>query len=206
MKQQPDLNALTPAQRENARNKHVITEILNQRHWPKLNARARDAIENPALDDADKTRALYAATAPLEKDMGAFSACRKGCSHCCHIAVAVNQAEAQIIGEHIGQLPEHPANRGMEGRDGFAEFVPLGYENPCPFLVDNQCSIYDVRPSACRLHFSLDISPDICKLDEARPVLLYGHINIDMLGVYAAGGPHDCVIADIREFFPKGKT
>jgi hypothetical protein len=200
----PNLNALTPAQRQNARNQHVITEILNQRHMPRIRAQALAILENPDTTEADKTRALYAATAPLEKDIGAVSQCRKGCSHCCHIAVAVNQAEAQIIGEHIGQLPANPANRAMEGRDGFADFLPLGYDNPCPFLLDNQCSIYDVRPTACRLHFSLDVSPDICKMDAARPVLLYGHMDIDMMALHAAGGLSS-VIADIREFFPKGQ-
>ena len=33
---------------------------------------------------------------------------------------------------------------------------------PCPFLVDNACSVYDVRPLVCRSHFSFDATAHWC--------------------------------------------
>jgi Fe-S-cluster containining protein len=180
-------------------------EAISARHKPRISATMDKVLRNRTMPASAQTRALYDAVEPLARDLAAQAVCRKGCSHCCHIAVAINQAEAELIGRKTGIKPAKPKNRMLEGREKFADAIPLGYENPCPFLVDNQCSIYSVRPLACRTYFNLDTSPDLCRLDNLRPVLLYRHLEIDQLGIWAAGGPHKVVIADIREFFPKGR-
>jgi Fe-S-cluster containining protein len=178
-------------------------EAISRRNDPRIQATMARVLRNRAMPDSAKTRALYDAVAPLADDLGKQAVCRKGCSHCCHIAVAINQAEADLIGRATGREPAKPVNRMTERRAEFAEAIPLGYGNPCPFLVNNECSIYDARPLACRMHFNLDVSPDLCKLDNSRPVLLYDNLKTFMAGVMAAGGPHKVTIADIREFFPK---
>jgi Fe-S-cluster containining protein len=186
--------------------KQPAIEAISARHMPRLRVKMDAVVRNRAQADSAKTRALYDAVAPLTHDLAQHAQCGKGCSHCCHIAVAINQAEAELIGRKTGVKPVKPANRMMEGREKFAHAIPLGYGDPCPFLVDNQCSIYDVRPLACRMHFNLDTSADLCTLDSNRPVLLYGNLEIDKLGIMASGGPYKVVIADIREFFPKGTS
>ena len=186
--------------------KQPAIEAISRRHDPRIRATMQKVLANRQQTDSAKTRALYDAVAPLAHDLAQHAVCRKGCSHCCHIAVAINQAEADLIARRTGRTPAKPANRMLEGREQFAHAIPLGYGDPCPFLVDNQCSIYDARPLACRMHFNLDTAADLCKLDNNRPVLLYGNLNIDAAGIYAAGGPDKVVIADIREFFPKGTT
>ena len=184
--------------------KQPAIEAISARHMPRLREKMATVLRERAQPDSAKTRALYDAVAPLTRDLAQHAQCGKGCSHCCHIAVAINQAEADLIARKTGLKPVTPANRMMEGRERFAEAVPLGYDNPCPFLADNQCSIYDVRPLACRMHFNLDVCADLCTLDNNRPVLLYGNPEIDGLGIMAGGGPYKVVIADIREFFPQG--
>ena len=35
---------------------------------------------------------------------------------------------------------------------------------PCPFLVDNQCSVYEDRPVVCRTHHSLREDASLCDM------------------------------------------
>lgn len=36
------------------------------------------------------------------------AACRRGCSHCCSLPVAITSAEARLIGEAVGREPASP--------------------------------------------------------------------------------------------------
>lgn len=92
-------------------------------------------------------------------------ACDRGCAWCCHqLIVLTNHADGQAI--------LHAARARMSDEE-FSAFTvtvrrqaeqigALPYEEaetkqwPCPLLVDNQCSVYDVRPIACRSVFSND--------------------------------------------------
>jgi Fe-S-cluster containining protein len=91
-------------------------------------------------------------------------ACKAGCGHCCHVAVSVTAPEALTIVEHLkrpGSAAELQqlagrvaAARERTGRLSSSErFSP---DNPCVFLDDGRCRIYEVRPLACRGMNSLD--------------------------------------------------
>jgi Fe-S-cluster containining protein len=176
---------------------------INERHLPAIKRRMIPLFTARNQPDEVKTRFFLDSLDPLTREVGALAACRKGCSHCCNIAVAINQAEAAVIGRRIGRKPAKPANRAMEGRDEFGASIALGFDKPCPFLKEHQCSIYDVRPLACRSHFNMDIDAELCRVDLGNNrVPLYKTTDLDVIGVYAAGGPHKMVVADIREFFP----
>jgi Fe-S-cluster containining protein len=63
---------------------------------------------------------------------------------------------------------------------------------PCPFLVAGRCSIYAIRPVACRTHFSFSESPRDCDPDEVGhgyPVknLDVAHVNLALLGMEPSG-------------------
>jgi Fe-S-cluster containining protein len=82
-------------------------------------------------------------------------ACKKGCSHCCHVWVSATAPEVLFIAKAI-RLMSDPTVRDrikaaylQTGQFSFEERDLHPY--PCPLLVNNICSIYEMRPKACRL-------------------------------------------------------
>lgn len=161
---------------------------------------ARIVYENRSL------RSKIAAIWKVADDMGALTgdavACKRGCSHCCHIAVGVPRQEAELIGERIGRKPLH-----AEARTHFEDF-DWGYHNPCAFLRDGECSIYEHRPLACRVHYSVDTDNVLCELSPPHthqtPCLNTTQFTFALMQVCTIGTagtiPH---CADIREWFPR---
>lgn len=132
-------------------------------------------------------------------DILPFTACRKKCSHCCHIAALISDVEAQRIGEAIRRKPAKVGAfpPDVEGqRDKY-------FGVPCTFLKGGRCSIYEVRPLACRLHFNMADDPFFCSTAIAPQNSLVPALNLHgvdkALFVMTFGSP----LADIREFFPK---
>ena len=91
-------------------------------------------------------------------------ACRAGCAHCCHQAVGVTPPEVFAIHEHLratraadelAALAERVRTADDRTR-GMTSAERLSPAFPCPFLVDDRCSIYEVRPLSCRGTNSLD--------------------------------------------------
>ena len=89
-------------------------------------------------------------------------ACAKGCSYCCHVTVAVSAPEVF----RIARLLRARADDGPSGKSSIAERARartagsmealVALRTPCPLLVDGDCSIYDMRPLACRQFVSMD--------------------------------------------------
>jgi hypothetical protein len=85
-------------------------------------------------------------------------ACKAGCDHCCHQSVGVTPPEALAIWRHLtetlspAELAEvashvaavHARTAGLSSDDRYSP------DHPCAFLRAGQCSIYEVRPLACR--------------------------------------------------------
>lgn len=102
-------------------------------------------------------------------------ACHKGCATCCTQSVTMTTLEGRMIHTHLveqGRGAEisgpdfHPSshNPARLTTNGFVaahlrgESVeePVGWDlRPCPFLADNSCTVYPVRPFGCRLFASL---------------------------------------------------
>jgi len=109
-------------------------------------------------------------------------ACHAGCDHCCYQSVGVTPPEALAIVAHlrsslsVAALAElaahiaarHGATRGLSAAERFSP------DHPCPFLRSGQCSIYEVRPLACRGMNSLDAGECARRLrePEARATFL----------------------------------
>jgi hypothetical protein len=95
---------------------------------------------------------------------GFVPACRKGCSHCCHVLVYVTAPEALAIAGHIRETftpqERERLDRAIEDyiatTTGMTEPERMGRSVPCPLLVGGCCSIYDRRPIACRIWHSSD--------------------------------------------------
>ncbi|SMF16163.1 YkgJ family cysteine cluster protein [Desulfovibrio gilichinskyi] len=93
-------------------------------------------------------------------------ACVSGCSYCCYSHITVSPQEAFSIALHLaenfdaGVLEEIVAACAKESENfhcaGLQEFSKK-YFGKCPFLKDNKCLIYEVRPIACRNWISHDL-------------------------------------------------
>lgn len=91
-------------------------------------------------------------------------ACHDGCAHCCYQAVGVSVPEVLAIDAHVratrtpADLEELTARiRDADDRThGMTSAERLSPDLPCPFLVNEACSIYQARPLACRGTNSLD--------------------------------------------------
>lgn len=106
-------------------------------------------------------------------------ACREGCSYCCRkpgvlaaipdVLRIVAHARATFTGEQLAALRERAARyvAQLEGRH-FNEFVAESV--PCPLLIDERCSMYDVRPLVCRGFNSTSV--DACRRAHGNPAAL----------------------------------
>lgn len=74
------------------------------------------------------------------------SACRRGCGWCCHQKVGAAAVEVLAIAR---ALADRPVERAM-----LDEWTP---GQPCAFLKDGACSIYDIRPLKCRSLWHVDV-------------------------------------------------
>ncbi len=134
----------------------------------------------------DPPVALYQAQIEASLDGLRISglACRKGCSHCCHVWVSATAPEllyiAKILLRRGGPAPERVAAAHAATRDEDVE-ARGRHPRPCPMLVDDACSIHPFRPKSCRFAASFDAA--ICR----RSYLEGGEETIPMPERYAAG-------------------
>jgi hypothetical protein len=115
-------------------------------------------------------------------------ACQAGCAHCCYQAVGVSAPEVFAIHEHLRatRTPDELAAvvariRAADDRTrGMTSAERLSPDNPCPFLIDERCSIYEVRPLACRGTNSLDATAceRALRVPDARADFLAGKLTI----------------------------
>lgn len=134
----------------------------------------------------------------MSKAVGEVSACRQGCSHCCHIPVSLSKAEAQLIGSLIGVKPVQDAQTSETDRTAY------GYDRPCPFLEEGACSIYAHRPFACRALLNMDRDDLLCQLVEGKAIPV-PYLNMSSWQILYVIGTEGSPLGDIRAFFPNGR-
>ena len=123
-----------------------------------------------------------------------FAVCSKGCSYCCTNDIYISEIEAKYIEENSTSKIKRSLKKPSKGN-----------KSPCPFLSENKCSIYKIRPFACRTLFTLD-DPKYCVDGEEH--ILYGsngdvytvdfYKELDEI-IFQANGKG--AILDIRDFF-----
>lgn len=135
-------------------------------------------------------------------------ACSEGCDACCRtIPVEISDLEAR----HIAQATGRVMASLPPGRHTIPGHSPMHVNTPCPFLVDNLCSIYERRPYNCRSLAVVDRDALTCseentalaraKDPRAVPVPMTKMQAFDPS--YAAlTNRTGTVWADIRQFFP----
>lgn len=113
-----------------------------------------------AQDSVDRLRAR------LSKEGVAF-ACRKGCDYCCTLRVESLPQETFRIARELKARGDVSAL--VDQLRGYAKKVAglrtREHYEACPFLRNNECSIYAFRPVMCRKYNSLDV--EVCKQPDA---------------------------------------
>lgn len=127
------------------------------------------------------------------------AACRRGCSHCCHINTEVPRSEAQLIAKASGRTLQEPAVKL-----GWTSTPPEKFLGvPCPFLRDGACSIYAHRPLACRTLLSMADDEALCELRPGENVPVpYANATALQATFFQVAQQEDW--ADIREWFAPG--
>lgn len=110
-------------------------------------------------------------------------ACHAGCGHCCSVPVDVQAHEVFFAAEYIqvnfspddlaGVIERTAARRARVAGLDSAERDRL--RQPCALLRDGQCSIYQGRPEACRVHHTKDAT--VCAAHITNP-------DVDLEAVY----------------------
>jgi Fe-S-cluster containining protein len=199
-----DLERIRAAENDPARHEHAVrvTQQINQR----LDTAGMSLLANQAKA-AKSPKAKVILLQQMADKMGEASKglvpCRKGCSHCCHMATMIHLDEAKAIAAATGAKMVTPKAFNVDLQ--YVDKIRARYDGvACRFLVNNACSIYAQRPLACRLHVIVDIDNLLCEIVPGQKIRLpmIDTREADWAISMAWGGPLEMKYADIREFFP----
>ena len=118
-------------------------------------------------------------------------ACRKGCSYCCRLPLMATVPELLGALEYARRrCTEADLRRMQERATQFRVRVRTGglqAGGACPFLLDEECTVYAARPLACRGWTSRDV--DMCReAIECGPHTVRVPVNGIIRRVYANAG------------------
>lgn len=129
--------------------------------------------------------------------------CKAGCTSCCFIDVDVSHDEAYVIIDYCSE-------NGIEiDKDYLTRQVAAGRKtfssvSRCVFLKDNLCSIYPVRPIACRKHW-VKTDPALCDFSNNLINQVGGYFNLNTEILASAylnvdeTGPFEKVLLDLMQ-------
>lgn len=184
LKSEAFFNSLSPSLKTYVESLPQRIEVMNARTFVKL---------AEVLKTADL----------LFSQAASFSACMKGCSHCCYQAVPITDIEARYIGEKI-------KTKNVELRQSIShDLTSLSDQTPCPFLANSECVIYEYRPLTCRTHVNFDRDNHFCRYENWNkpggtvPKLV---IHSLLFAYQQLAGKFEPTVGDIRDFFPNGRV
>lgn len=94
-------------------------------------------------------------------DKGQKFDCKAGCIYCCSARVEALEPEIfqitrelkKLPPENLAELTERLRKHGVIAKG----LAIQDYHLSCPFLIENLCSIYSIRPAVCRKAHSYDV-------------------------------------------------
>ena len=166
---------------------------------------AAGALARASLPAAMKRQRIIEIAEQLSRTISAHTACARGCSECCHMNTNLSGHEAKRIGRHLGVEPRR-LGRERKRSPGLLDELRVRYTGvACPFLEAGRCSIYSVRPIACRTHHTMMDDETNCRMrldPDGRAANPTPALNLPAfaaaVGAIFAGED----FGDIREFFP----
>ncbi len=103
--------------------------------------------------------------------------CKAGCTACCFIDVDVSGVEASVIINYCKENGididrEYLTKQAAVGRRSYSSL------SRCVFLKENLCSIYPVRPIACRKHW-VKTDPALCDFSKNTVNQVGGYFDVN---------------------------
>ncbi|HUT10280.1 MAG TPA: YkgJ family cysteine cluster protein [Thermoguttaceae bacterium] len=124
---------------------------------------------------AEQREAADARTAEYIATENVSLACREGCDYCCYLRVEAYRLEASAIVDYIRRTFTEKQTADLRARlekhvdivDDMTVEQHRTRNIPCPLLADSRCSVYPMRPLACRSYTSLHVRS--CKYSFKNP-------------------------------------
>jgi Fe-S-cluster containining protein len=146
--------------------------------------------EGPGFDDARRsTEAVDRAFEVFEERRSKLLrvlaphgelACQEGCSHCCKQQVSVTAVEvfrlvSHLRGDSVASRWDERVNRLRTAAHAVRGKSAEGHRGTtCPFLENDRCCVYEVRPLLCRGANSLDA--EACSVP-GKPIPVYAELS-----------------------------
>lgn len=89
-------------------------------------------------------------------------------AYCCHQSIEICEAEASVIAQYCNENGIIIPRKYLKKQLAYSrESVAYSSCSACVFLKDNKCSIYYVRPAACRTYF-VATKEELCDMKKYR--------------------------------------
>ena len=134
-----------------------------------------------------------------------YTPCSQGCSYCCHMAVVLSEYEAGLIAKFLDRPYVKQPRLSIDELSVHHEQWLRDYTNvPCTLLTpEGKCSVYPVRPFACRTHHTIAPDNKCCDLTymQVTPMVDLGILEKTYVGIF-----RDQPFGEIREYLPKEES
>ena len=197
-----------PRTQDDALARVALVNVRAKANEPRLTSQLKQLDKAPAIKH--KIHWLRQMAETFAEAVAPQAACSDACDGCCHQPVSVTLQEAELISREIGVPLQSPTE--------WSTLPVMKYAGqPCIFLKDSRCTIYQHRPMVCRLIFNMDADALLCQMvPGARSQAPYAdHSIYKELYIRAHLGKvksqeemqaalKSLRMADLREFFPNG--
>jgi Fe-S-cluster containining protein len=182
---------MTPLEKSDGvvnKNKDKFTRRLIETHKLLELPRGMDFKAERMIEIIDELGALVAPA----------TSCKKGCSHCCYQAVIISTWEAERISKYAKRK-----TTGFKGHTKTIKHIQKQFRSViCPFLENDICTIYQVRPFMCRAHYNMSDDPNDCDIAlKPNTVVPYFNFESYKMAWVLLFIEDNYLFGDIREFF-----
>ncbi|NQZ62561.1 YkgJ family cysteine cluster protein [Crocosphaera sp.] len=147
-----------------------------------------DKVKKSKRNPTEKLVNLYGFMEKVSASFSHLTPCKKGCSYCCEIRVDVSEMELSLI-----------KSKARKAYNDATKDLSIG--EPCPFLKNNLCSVYEVRPFLCRRHQVFTPTNDLCANngDLGQELLSFSEVERSYVHILSESSFEKP--KDIREYF-----